>query len=170
MSDEAQTPTDQVIPDPNNLAAKAPVLDEKTSKDLMKKAQAVVKKMSSDYMVWVREDFVDLHKAIGEMTAERTPESMRKVYAIVHDMKGQGGSFGYGMLSDIGHNLCRYLERQTAVTDRVVEIVTLHVQSMELVIRKKITDDKTAMAMEVLEGLEKVIDNERKIAAAQAAG
>ena len=110
--------------------------------DVLEKAEQIIADMADDYIHWAREDVERLTGALAEFTADggATPENMDKIFQIAHDMKGQGGSFGYDLVTAVGHELCRFIEKVEAngvIGPAEVNAVVLHVQA----IRRIITDD-----------------------------
>ena len=149
---------DILIELPDTLKEKAPYV-KKGGVDAaaMAKAEAVIANMAGDYLDWVAEDFKRLDASMADMAAKRTAESAQALFFVAHDMKGQGGSFGYPLMTKIGNSLCRYLENQTAVTGETVQIAKVHVNAMHLVISASLKDEKTAEARNLMTNLEHLV-------------
>lgn len=66
---------------------------------------------------------------------------MKEMFRIAHDIKGQGTTFGYELLSIIAASLCKLLTAQKTIlnTERVMALIEAHVTAIELVTSKKIT-------------------------------
>ena len=48
------------------------------------------------------------YKALAAATGDRKAEA-EQVFQIAHDIKGQGGSFGYDLMTLIANELCRLI-------------------------------------------------------------
>lgn len=60
-------------------------------------------------------------------------EVMKQIHSIAHNVKGQGGSFGYDLVTSIGASLCDYIrsgERQSADE---INIVHAHIKILKMV-------------------------------------
>ena len=79
-----------------------------TSSDPIADAERAVALLARDYLVWASEDLIKMRLAL---LAGRRDD----LFQFAHDMKGQGGSFGFPLLTQIAEKLCRSLERGTAL-------------------------------------------------------
>jgi hypothetical protein len=68
-------------------------------------------------------------------------DCMDAIYRIAHDMRGQGCTFGYPLVSRIGTSLCRLTERPGTVDDAVLEAVAAHVGALKAVLTERIEGD-----------------------------
>lgn len=136
MSDEKV----QIINPPNAVKAKVKVggpgaVDVAT----LERAEQAIAAMGDQYLDWVQEDlgkidaaFVALKAATGDRAQE-----VDDVFQVSHDMKGQGGSFGYDLITAIGNQLCRMIEKVDTVGDAEVNAIEVHIGAMKLVIAQK---------------------------------
>jgi chemotaxis protein histidine kinase CheA len=136
MSDEKV----QIINPPNAVKAKVKVggpgaVDVAT----LERAEQAIAAMGDQYLDWVQEDlgkidaaFVALKAATGDRAQE-----VDAVFQVSHDMKGQGGSFGYDLITAIGNQLCRMIEKVDTVGDAEVNAIEVHIGAMKLVIAQK---------------------------------
>ncbi len=131
------------------------VLDEA----LLAQAEQLFEDMAEDYPDWVSrqlEQLLELHRRCVD-----TPDARRSLFeqinAIAHDMKGQGGTFGYGLVTTIATSLNRFSSLRTAIQDRHVEIIKAHIDAMRAVIRDRLKADGGETGMALVKGLETVI-------------
>lgn len=105
---------------------------------------AVIRELIDEYHITAREDVRRLRYHLERFRAsggKSRREAVKAIYHIAHDVKGQGGSFGYDMMTDIGGALCHYLRpwyegrASTALQMRVIE---RHIDALEHVISHKI--------------------------------
>ena len=71
-----------------------------------------------------------------------------RMFAIAHDIKGQAGTFGYPLLSDLAARLCRLLQ-----TDGAEGAGSL-VAAMAEVVRDRLAGDGGERGREMVAGLE----------------
>lgn len=60
-------------------------------------------------------------------------EVMRQIHAISHNVKGQGGSFGYDLVTSIGASLCDYIRTGTRESADEINIVHAHIKILKMV-------------------------------------
>ena len=114
--------------------------------------------MGDQYLDWVQEDlgkidaaFVALKAATGDRAQE-----VDDVFQVSHDMKGQGGS--YDLITAIGNQLCRMVEKVDNVGDAEVNAIEVHIGAMKLVIAQKMTGNGGQAGDQIMLGLEKVME------------
>lgn len=63
----------------------------------------------------------------------------KQIFRLVHDIKGQGLTFGYPLLSRIGASLCDFIRYVTKpVSDEQLGVVGLHLEAMSFVVKNDI--------------------------------
>jgi hypothetical protein len=83
---------------------------------------------------------------------------MEGVFQVSHDIKGQGGSFGYDLMTAIANELCRLIEKADTITDSEVEAVKIHIDSLKLVIGEDMKGQGGKAGEKMLAGLQQVCD------------
>jgi len=152
MIPETNTADVQYFHPPNLLKLK--VGDGRLDPEAIARAESAVQQLATDYMTWVMTDIKRLDEII---VRARDDGANRKthldaLFVTVHDMKGQGGTFGYPLISRIGHSLCRLLERDGLETN--LKVISAHVDAMKAVILHKVKGDGGAVGQQIAEGLE----------------
>ena len=128
--------------------------------EALERAEEVIVGMTDSYLNWVAEDLKKIDEAYAKLvaaTGDRKKE-IDAVFQVSHDIKGQGGSFGYDLMTALGNELCRLIEKIDKVGSGEIEAIKLHIDSMKLVIGEdmKGTGGKTGEKM--LAGLQQVCD------------
>ena len=96
-------------------------------------------------------------KAAREQPASRI-ESVKEIYGIAHNLKGQGTSFGYPLITRIGQSLCMLTRREATLSDAELGVVQGHLDALRLILAKEIkgdggvVGDKLAARLETLVG------------------
>ena len=119
------------------------------------KAEEVIANLAGDYMDWVREDLVRLEAAYDVLKAgaEDDLDNIDAVFQIAHDMKGQGGSFGYDLMTAIGDHLCRLLDGLPKAGARERGMIRVHIDAMRVVVTKELKGDGGDEGRQLLMGL-----------------
>lgn len=154
--DEKPTGGSQIINPPQTLQSK---VDKggpgAVDMDALAKAEAVIANLADDYMDWVREDFDRLEGAFNQLKAGEGDgkANLDALFQVAHDMKGQGGSFGYDLMTAIGDHLCRLIEKFETVGPRELGMIRVHIDAMRVVITKELKGDGGDEGRQLLLGL-----------------
>ncbi len=150
----------EIIDVPRLIEPKRPSDTDDIDPELLAKAEALVAGLQPQYLTWVQEDLDRLQVALdGARAAEAAgrAEAMQPVFAIAHDIKGQGGSFGYPLITEIGGQLCGLLDGRLDFAEEVLEVVGLHVEAMRLVVAERMEGDGGKAGQRLKRGLQAVI-------------
>ena len=131
-------------------------VDEK----VLKRAEAVVASMGGNFVQWAEKDLKSLQQAFDGLnsgTADQK-ESLHTIFKISHDIKGQGGSFDFGLLTAVGDSLCRLTEEKDRAGAAEIKAIELHVEALKLVLNERLKGDGGATGAKLLEGLRQVVD------------
>ena len=113
--------------------------------DEYEKAMAVLNDLAKDYLIWVQDDLKKLSDtydmALTLNGTERTNLISQDLFRIVHDMKGQGSTFGYDLITEIGNHLCRYIERFDAFDENQMNAIKMHIDALREVIQNQLIGD-----------------------------
>jgi len=152
--------SDKEIINPPNTLKKAKigsgpgVLDP----NLLKKAEQAMSNMSSEYPEWAREDLLTLEGVIEKLRAggADVAAELKNIFRMAIDMKGQGGSFGYILITAVADSLMKFVEDKTEVSEFDLEVMAAHTAAMRAVLTEEIQDDGGPVGEELMDGLFKL--------------
>ncbi len=152
MSDDNDS--SRVFTPPNLLRAKVgnkpgPDLDQ-----IVAKAEAALTELQDDYEVWIRDDLKALREAVASLRQEVNPTVLERIKIMSHEIKGQGSTYGYPLLTIVGHFLYGFIDRDEDVAARHLALIDAHVDFMALVLSQKIRDEDDPQAQGILSGLQ----------------
>jgi hypothetical protein len=122
-------------------------------KETLARAEEATTALRANYTEWAR---IDVDQAQALIDADRRREHLDLAYAAMHNIKGQGASFGYPLVTRIGQSLCRLIAPPRALDDAALKIAQAHLDALKLVLEKKIAGkggevgDKLAARLEGL--------------------
>lgn len=152
----------EIINPPNSLKTKVKTGGPgAVNLDALERAEKVIANLSDSYLDWVQEDLKKISSAFDELKANggQDKKLLDNIFRISHDMKGQGGSFGYNLMTSVGNELCRMIEKMPAtLTPSHVEAVGVYINSMKLIIAQRMKGDAGKTGEAMLSGLQKVSD------------
>jgi hypothetical protein len=153
----------------NRLKDKAAGLgggDFTIAKEALEKAEAEIKKMAEDYPDWVAGYVPQLYRELRG-AQEKPPESrtpyFKRVAALAHELKGQGGTFGYPLITTFGQSLFEFASTSEGrVADDQIEIAKSHVDGIQAVIKNRVSGDGGALGAELVRALKQAIEKYQK--------
>ncbi|MBI1239799.1 MAG: hypothetical protein GC199_10720 [Alphaproteobacteria bacterium] len=133
--------------------------------DALAKVQEAFDKMSEDYPDWVAQNITQLREMHARCVD--TPASRAKIFleiqSLAHDMKGQGGTFGYHLITSFAASLYDFTGPKATISDSHVELVKAHLDAMSAVIKGRIKGNGGKIGIELSTQLNEAIarcDNE----------
>lgn len=82
------------------------------------RAEAALAALADNYLAWAEADVARLRAALD-------PFQPDLLFAIAHDVKGQAGTFGFPLITELANRLCRLLESQPVDQDGAALLVEL---------------------------------------------
>lgn len=131
-------------------------VDEK----VLARAEAIVASMGGDFVQWAEKDLKSLKQASDDLnsgTADQK-ETLLTIFQISHDIKGQGGSFDFGLLTAIGDSLCRLTEEKEQAGAAEIQAIGLHVEALKMVLKERLKGDGGDTGASLLDGLRQVVE------------
>jgi hypothetical protein len=107
---------------------------------VLARAEAAVADLAKSYVPNTIAD-IDACAALLK-TAREVPErragTVKDLYNVAHNIKGQGGSFGFPLVTRIGHSLCTLVRQERPFTDADLNVVQAHLDALRLILSKDI--------------------------------
>jgi chemotaxis protein histidine kinase CheA len=128
-------------------------------------ANAALQKMAEDYPDWVIKHVEELRTHHARCVD--TPTDRRRRFAmmreIAHDMKGQGGTFGYPLITTFATSLYDCVGPRSGTSDDHIEIVKSHIDSMAAVIKDRVKGNGGEIGKALTQGLKDAIERYSKL-------
>lgn len=101
---------------------------------MIAQAEAAVAALRDSYRDTLAADIASLEVIFARLPAGAPPaEVLKEIHSVAHNVKGQGGSFGYDLVTSIGASLCDYLRSGDRADQRSLDIVHAHIKLLKLV-------------------------------------
>lgn len=130
--------------------------------DAVREAEAAVAALADSFLEWINEDIGRAKEAFAKAQTkpgDNQPE-IRAIFEVVHNVKGQGGSFGYDLLTRIGGSLCDYLRVESASADeKQLKVIAAHFAAMDFVLEKNIQGSGDAIGDQLTGKVAQLIAN-----------
>lgn len=106
----------------------------------LRDAEAKIAALAQDYEVWAAEDLDRAKEALEEAKSKpsgREPQ-VKIIFGIAHDMKGQGGTFGFDLVTLAGQSLCDFIRHIPDATDAELRVIDRHLLVISMILERKI--------------------------------
>jgi len=100
--------------------------------------------LSEAYQGWAVDDLQALWRAFQGSAAAGETAAVKKMFDIAHEVRGQGGSFGFPLITKIGDSLCKFLEPLKSLSERDMEVVKIHILAMKAVFHQNLKGNAEA--------------------------
>ena len=121
-----------------------------------------MEELTAIYLAAANQDVINLDRALAD--AERDPgcwsvvvEEMRE---IVHNVKGQGTSFGYPLMTQVGDSLSALLKAADACDAMILKLAAAHIQAMRLILSQDIKGDGGEQGAALVERLSDLVEGQ----------
>lgn len=121
------------------------------------RADEALEAMGDDMAAWLDADVERLQSArLRADAAQWTALSQEDIYAIAHDLKGLGATYGSSLATGIAASLCRLVETDAgkALAHRDPSLARAHVDALRASVRDGITSTDDQLGKAVLQALE----------------
>ncbi|MDQ7249252.1 Hpt domain-containing protein [Dongia sedimenti] len=88
---------------------------------------------------------------------DRRAAAIKDLYGIAHNIKGQGGSFGYPLVTRIGHSLCTLVRQEREFSDADLGVVQAHLDALRLILTKDIKGEGGEVGARLAARLENMV-------------
>jgi hypothetical protein len=126
---------------------------------VLARAQAAVADLAKSY---VPNTIADLDRCAALLKSAREAAgaraaSVKDIYNIAHNIKGQGSSFGYPLVTRIGHSLCTLVRQERPFSDADLGVVQAHLDAIRLILAKDIKGEGGEVGAKLAARLENMV-------------
>ncbi len=112
--------------------------------EIIAKAEKKVQEISQTYADHAGTELQELQKAFSDCQQAQGADQtlhIRKINHMVHDIRGQGASFGYPLLTEFAKSLYDFTENLQSASPQHLHIIKAHIDTIQVVIAQKINGD-----------------------------
>lgn len=133
--------------------------DFELPQSVLQAAEAELKREAEGFIGWAKEylnrlsqQVADAKSRVGERTA-----NFEDINLVAHELRGQGGTFGYPLITVFAKSLYDVTKPPCAQDDNTLEIVKAHIDAMRAVMREKIEGDGGEVGQQLFKILKQAI-------------
>ncbi|MBX3491466.1 MAG: Hpt domain-containing protein [Parvibaculum sp.] len=122
---------------------------------LIAQAEAAVEALRDTYREQLANDVAALEEVWARLEGGAPAEAtLAELHGIAHNIKGQGGSFGYDLVTEIGASFCDYLRSGNRSSADERNIVHMHIRMLKTVSENNISGDGGETGRRIAEKLD----------------
>ena len=151
----------QIINPPNTL--RTMVDDGKATRgidpSLLSKAEKALEDAKPQIEAHVKGEATRLQATMGRVMSSQGADkpALEELFHIAFELKGQGTSAGYPLVTRFADSLCRYTEAVKNPTAKELAIMKAHVDSITAIVGRSIHGDQNPIGLAIAAELEKVV-------------
>jgi len=132
----------------------------KVDEALLKKAEARITEVGATYLDRVKADLDKLVTLAGQATGDagNRAAAIAEINLIVHEIRGEGATFGYPLLTKFAGSLFKFTDGLVDPNERQLALIKAHVDVMSVVAKSGIKGDGGALGAQVDQMLAVAID------------
>ena len=134
--------------------------DDDDLPEAVRKAQEAVAALAENFTEWMR---ADLDAALASLAKAKNSQPdnashLADIYSVCHNIKGQGGSFGYDLITHVGESLCDYIHDTGSASERKLKVVEAHLTAMNFILDRDIQGDGGQVGKQLQAKLQSLIE------------
>lgn len=147
----------EFIANPNPIAYKAKPLG-KTADDMLKAADQRVNNLKNEFGDILRRDAGSIVEAFRKAEAEpaRRDQHLQDGRKLAHELRGQGTTFGYPLITEICDSYCKFLDLVKTVDAARMPLMKSHIDALRAVVGADIKGDGGAVGRELTQTLRRI--------------
>ncbi len=154
-------------------AVPGPAVEERTldpeEEEMMRRAEAAVEALKTQYPDYARQHIANLEAAcrLAEADPGGRDDHLKKVASIAHDVKGEGTTYGYPLMTELGGSLCKFVKHVKGSGPGIggdqlgliaqLDLIAKHVEAMTVVIRERMEGDGGPIGQEMVATIGKAV-------------
>ena len=130
---------------------------EGTISTALARAEAAVANLAQDYASWALADVAKARAALAAAIDDPAGrgQHIEALFRVGHDLKGQGTSFGFPLVTKIGQSLCALTrDRDRQYESRHLDLAKAHLDALDLILAKSIKGEGGKVGAELVAKLE----------------
>ncbi|MBT3533324.1 MAG: hypothetical protein HN478_05560 [Rhodospirillaceae bacterium] len=126
----------------------------------VERADNIVEQMKATYEARLEDELEDVIASYEAMCASGTFD-LDKLHDAVHEIRGEAGTFGYNLVSDIGKLLCELLSPIATVSASDEQAINAHLKAMQTVVARQVKGAGPEVAKQIIQGLTAIVEKSR---------
>ena len=140
----------KIVQPPKRLKDKVRRTGGPTPESAILRALNAAEDLMDTYQGWAVDDLAKLWQTFqGTGPSAPAKERITKMFDMTHDIRGEGGSFGFPLVSVIADSFCKFLEPRQKLGTAELEVVKVHILAMRAVFRQDLKGSQPTLEREM---------------------
>jgi len=123
---------------------------------LIEAAENKIAEMEADYSDWVAASIEELvqahHRAVEDQAS--AVSHLNDINRIAHELRGQGGIFGYPLMTQFGKSLYDVTGQDAVASTQLLDLIDAHIDLIKIVTRQKVKGTGGQVGQQLLQSLD----------------
>ncbi|BCW87972.1 hypothetical protein sos41_11090 [Alphaproteobacteria bacterium SO-S41] len=131
------------------MLAVKPLADEEPD---YAEAEAALAALAEQYPTYASADVTEMktHLAAIESHLKSAAAACESLFAVAHNVKGQGASFGYELMTELGEALCGAIRDRSTLAPEEIEAIRTILAACDTVLTERLTGEGGARGRQLL--------------------
>jgi hypothetical protein len=147
----------EIFPAPNKLQAKVGA-NNRGEKNPVPMAETVLEQGKPNFEARFEADMRALI-ALFQKMQDTSEYDLAALVVKVHEVRGEAGTFGYSLVTEIGRMLCEFVPTIDRIGTTEQMAIAAHLQAMQTVVSDKVKGQGPEVARQIIAGLEIIMRN-----------
>ena len=147
----------EIVKPPEDLRRKVSASGGPDLERIFARAERAMAAVAAEFSNRLDDDLLKLDALLEEYRGNEALGALRQLFSIVHNLRGQGTTLGFPIITQVGNSLCRYLDERDPEKPVQIEIVARHIEALRVVYRDRIEGKGDATSREVASALERIV-------------
>ena len=122
-------------------------------KDALAEATKSIEALGGKFEEELAAKVAKIAQLASELKTTQTLELSEKIIYYCHNLRGEGGSLGYDLITYVCGNLYNYMKDLKEVTTISILVIDLHVKALEMIAANKLSGDGGAEGAKIIDNL-----------------
>ncbi len=135
-----------------HISQKVPKSGGPSPKQAILRALNAAEDLMDSYQGWAIDDLARLWQKFEDVDGENASrKDIGEMFDIAHEARGQGGSFGFKLISTIADSLCKFLDGRRSLNPDELDVIKIHILAMKSVFNQDIKGPQPELSKQLAE-------------------
>lgn len=116
------------------------------------------RELQDNFLKWTEQSLSELRSHHSSLCRDPDNSSIvDEIYAIAHNIKGMGASFGFTLMTETGVSFCRYI-RSLDGRKADPDVIDAHIRSLEVILSNRIIGEGGEVGRDLIDRLTSIVD------------
>ena len=117
----------------------------------LEQANEVIAQMAAEYEQTAASSLSEMKQLLKQAEQKKDASLIQTdLFRLAHDMKGQGATFGYPLLTDVGNHLCRFVEKADVLSKDSLKKIGMHLTYLQKILTQQIKGEHPELFQDFL--------------------